>query len=122
MGVLVVLGGWQDYSVPRACIEAGWHYIDLADARTFVCGIGEHMLAIFLAAWAVRMKLIRSLAAHVPRLHRLALARARNGSRHSAMQVTVRGRDRARHPHRNRLPTLATASAEHWKELLHQVL
>ncbi|HEX7000025.1 MAG TPA: saccharopine dehydrogenase NADP-binding domain-containing protein [Gammaproteobacteria bacterium] len=31
----------QDYAVPRACIEAGCHYVDLADARTFVCGIGE---------------------------------------------------------------------------------
>lgn len=29
----------QDYSVPRACIAAGAHYIDLADARGFVCGI-----------------------------------------------------------------------------------
>jgi len=29
----------QDYSVPRACIAAGAHYIDLADGRGFVCGI-----------------------------------------------------------------------------------
>jgi len=29
----------QDYSVPRACIAAGSHYIDLADGRGFVCGI-----------------------------------------------------------------------------------
>lgn len=29
----------QDYAVPRACIEAGVHYIDLADARGYVCGI-----------------------------------------------------------------------------------
>lgn len=30
----------QDYAVPRACIEARAHYVDLADARGFVCGIG----------------------------------------------------------------------------------
>ena len=29
----------QGYAVPRACIEAGAHYIDLADGREFVCGI-----------------------------------------------------------------------------------
>jgi saccharopine dehydrogenase-like NADP-dependent oxidoreductase len=29
----------QDYAVPRACIEAGAHYIDLSDARNYVCGI-----------------------------------------------------------------------------------
>lgn len=31
----------QDYHVARACIEAGVHYIDFADSRSFVCGIGE---------------------------------------------------------------------------------
>ena len=31
----------QDYRVARACIEAGCHYIDLADARDFVSGIAE---------------------------------------------------------------------------------
>lgn len=30
----------QDYRVARACIEAGSHYIDLADGRKFVAGIG----------------------------------------------------------------------------------
>ncbi|HTJ20604.1 MAG TPA: saccharopine dehydrogenase NADP-binding domain-containing protein [Steroidobacteraceae bacterium] len=30
----------QDYSVARACIEARAHYVDLADARAYVCGIG----------------------------------------------------------------------------------
>lgn len=29
----------QDYSLARAAIAAGCHYIDLADARAFVCGI-----------------------------------------------------------------------------------
>lgn len=31
----------QDYRVPEAAIAAGMHYVDLADARGFVCGIGE---------------------------------------------------------------------------------
>jgi hypothetical protein len=30
----------QDYGVAEACIEAGAHYVDLADARAYVCGIG----------------------------------------------------------------------------------
>jgi NAD(P)-dependent dehydrogenase (short-subunit alcohol dehydrogenase family) len=29
----------QGYAVPRACIEARAHYVDLADARAYVCGI-----------------------------------------------------------------------------------
>ena len=29
----------QDYAVARACIEAGAHYVDLADARAYVCGV-----------------------------------------------------------------------------------
>lgn len=29
----------QDYHVAKACIDVGAHYIDLADARGFVCGI-----------------------------------------------------------------------------------
>lgn len=31
----------QDYSVAKACIAAGADYLDLADARAFVAGIGE---------------------------------------------------------------------------------
>ena len=31
----------QDYAVARAAIEAGCHYIDLADGRRFVAGIGS---------------------------------------------------------------------------------
>lgn len=30
----------SSYALPRACIAAGLHYLDLADARDFVCGIG----------------------------------------------------------------------------------
>jgi saccharopine dehydrogenase-like NADP-dependent oxidoreductase len=31
----------QDYAVAKSCIRQGCHYIDLADARAFVAGIGE---------------------------------------------------------------------------------
>ncbi|MFW2403172.1 MAG: saccharopine dehydrogenase NADP-binding domain-containing protein, partial [Gammaproteobacteria bacterium] len=31
----------QDYRVPQACIEAGTHYLDLADDREFVADIGR---------------------------------------------------------------------------------
>jgi len=31
----------QDYHVARACIDAGCHYIDLADGREFVAGISQ---------------------------------------------------------------------------------
>lgn len=31
----------QDYSLARACIAARCHYVDLADAREFVCGINQ---------------------------------------------------------------------------------
>ena len=31
----------QDYRVPKACIECGAHYIDLADDRRFVCDIAQ---------------------------------------------------------------------------------
>lgn len=31
----------QSYDVAQSCIKAGVHYIDLADARNFVAGIGE---------------------------------------------------------------------------------
>src|SRR6185295_15428736 len=30
----------QDYRLARACVAAGVHYLDLADAREFVTGIG----------------------------------------------------------------------------------
>jgi saccharopine dehydrogenase-like NADP-dependent oxidoreductase len=29
-----------DYAIPQACIEAGCHYLDLADGRAYVAGIG----------------------------------------------------------------------------------
>lgn len=40
VGLLIHTAGpfqGQDYSVARACAQAGAHYIDLADGRRFVC-------------------------------------------------------------------------------------
>jgi saccharopine dehydrogenase-like NADP-dependent oxidoreductase len=31
----------QSYSVPRACIDARAHYVDIADGRAYVCRIGD---------------------------------------------------------------------------------
>ncbi|MGL4315597.1 MAG: saccharopine dehydrogenase family protein [Pseudomonas sp.] len=53
----------QDYRVAQACIAAGMHYADLADAREFVCGIG----ALDEAARAADV-LICSGASSVPAL------------------------------------------------------
>ncbi|MCZ2496125.1 saccharopine dehydrogenase [Xylophilus sp. Kf1] len=52
-----------DYSIPLACIEAGIHYVDLADARNFVCGIAS-LDAIAKAAGVV----VLSGASSVPAL------------------------------------------------------
>lgn len=43
----------MDYQVPQACIDAGVHYLDIADARTFVCGIGAIDAAAKLAGVCV---------------------------------------------------------------------
>jgi saccharopine dehydrogenase-like NADP-dependent oxidoreductase len=53
----------QDYSVARAAIEAGCHYIDLADGRQFVNGIG-----ILDAAARERGLTVTSGASTVPAL------------------------------------------------------
>jgi hypothetical protein len=53
----------SDHRVPRACIAAGIHYVDLADARAFVIGIG----ALDAAARAAGVAVI-SGASSVPAL------------------------------------------------------
>jgi hypothetical protein len=53
----------QDYRVARAAIDAGAHYIDIADGRAFVCGIG----ALDAAARAKEV-LVVSGASSVPAL------------------------------------------------------
>ena len=53
----------QDYRVPQACIAAGSHYIDIADARRFVCDIVKlHPAAL------TRDVLVLSGASSVPTL------------------------------------------------------
>ncbi len=53
----------RDYRVPRACIAAGAHYLDLADARQYVCDIHS------LDAAAVRQEvLVASGASTCPAL------------------------------------------------------
>src|SRR4051812_40575391 len=53
----------QSYAVATACIDAGVHYVDLADGRAFVCGI----TALDAAARARRV-LVVSGASTVPAL------------------------------------------------------
>jgi saccharopine dehydrogenase-like NADP-dependent oxidoreductase len=43
----------QDYSVARACAQAGAHYIDLADGRRFVCDFPRALNAAFVDAGRV---------------------------------------------------------------------
>jgi hypothetical protein len=37
-----VMHGSEPYRVVTACLEAGIHYLDIADGREFVCGIGRY--------------------------------------------------------------------------------
>lgn len=53
----------MDYAVPRACIDAGVHYLDIADSRAFVCGIG-----VLDAAARVAGVIVISGASSVPAL------------------------------------------------------
>lgn len=53
----------QDYRVAQACIAAGCHYLDLADGRDFVAGIGKLDAAAHLAG-----VLVASGASSVPAL------------------------------------------------------
>lgn len=59
----------------------------------FRAGVGPagSMFGIWLASWLVRIGAMRTLAAYVPMLHRVARAYATFGSKCSAMHVTVRG-------------------------------
>lgn len=63
----------QDYRVARAAIEAGCHYIDLADARDFVAGIG----ALASAAVARGVSVV-SGASSVPALSAAVVERYRD--------------------------------------------
>src|SRR5262245_61802630 len=75
--VLVHTGGpfqGQDYRVARACLRSGTHYIDLADGREFVSGIG----ALQDAAVAAGVTII-SGASSVPALSGAAADRLAAG-------------------------------------------
>lgn len=77
------------------------HRYPSVESVVFRAGVAQpsSMLAIGLGAWAVRSILLSSLVPFVPRLHRLATARARRGSKHSAMRVHVRGLNGRSQPH-----------------------
>lgn len=64
----------HDYAVAEACIAMGAHYIDLADARDFVVGIG----ALDEAARAAGV-LVASGASSVPALSSAVIDRLRDG-------------------------------------------
>lgn len=107
--------GWQDIVARRYPAPLGVRWIancDVPDlelfheryptARSVVfrAGIGfaSSTLAVWLASWLVRARLMKTLAAHAPLLHRMALAIEPYGSKWSAMHVTVGGLDQASRP------------------------
>lgn len=109
------VSGWQDLAWHRFPAPVGMRLLancDVPDLELFPrrypsvhsvrfrAGVAQpgSMLAIWMAAWAVRLGLMRSMVPLVPRLHRLALQRAARGSRHSAMRIAVQGRDASSRP------------------------
>ena len=100
--VIHTTGPFQDqgYAVARAAIEAGCHYIDLADARRFVAEIGE-----LDAAARARNVLLVSGASSVPCLTAAYLDAAR--PRFRAMERVEYGISAAQQTNRG----LATISA-----------
>jgi saccharopine dehydrogenase-like NADP-dependent oxidoreductase len=68
----------QDYAVARAAIEAGCHYIDLADARDFVTGIDcldaaaqAHGVSVISGASSVPALSCAVIERYLERFHRL---------------------------------------------------
>ena len=68
----------QDYTLARACIEAGVHYVDLADARAFVTGIGvldeaakRADVLVVSGASSVPALAASAIDAHLPRFGQL---------------------------------------------------
>jgi saccharopine dehydrogenase-like NADP-dependent oxidoreductase len=74
----------RDYALARACIDSGAHYLDLADARRFVTGIGEldtraRERGVFVGAGAssaptITHALIESVASEFESIDELDLA------------------------------------------------
>jgi len=80
-----------DYLLPKACIAAGAHYLDLADGRDFVCGIG----ALDAAARAAHVVVI-SGASSLPALSAAVCDRlARGLDRVSAIDAALSAGNRA---------------------------
>ncbi|HEX2888816.1 SDR family oxidoreductase [Vineibacter terrae] len=80
-----------DYRVAEACIRSGIHYIDLADARGFVCGIGT----LDSAARAAGV-LVASGASSVPALSAAVVEHVASGlSRIEAIDIAITPGNRA---------------------------
>ncbi|HJQ57787.1 MAG TPA: DUF4166 domain-containing protein [Vineibacter sp.] len=91
--VVHVAGPFQgsDYRVAEACIRLGAHYVDLADARAFVCGIG--MLDAAARAAGV---LVTSGASSVPALSAAVVDQLVSGlSRIDAIDIAITPGNRA---------------------------
>ncbi|MCJ8159551.1 DUF4166 domain-containing protein [Sphingomonas sp. LaA6.9] len=81
----------MDYAVPKACIAAGVHYLDIADGREFVCGIG----ALNEAAKASGVVLL-SGASSVPALSGAAVRHLAHGmDRIRAVEMAISASNRA---------------------------
>ena len=100
--------GWQDIVARRYPPPIGMRWIancdvpDLelfperyAPVRTVVfragVGFATSTLAVWAASWLVRARLMKTLAAHAPVMHRAAAALEPFGTKWSAMHVTLRG-------------------------------
>lgn len=80
-----------DYRVPQACIAVGAHYLDLADAREFVAGIGALDAAARVAGVAVI-----SGASSVPALSGAVVRRlAESLDRVTAVEMSISASNRA---------------------------
>lgn len=118
--------GWQDITRRRYPQPVGVRWLASCDVpdlelfpqryapvqtAVFRAGVATNasMLSIWAASWLVRAGLMTTLSAHVPRLHRAALAIERFGSKWSAMHVMVRGLDKESNP-RSRTWTLLAGS------------
>jgi saccharopine dehydrogenase-like NADP-dependent oxidoreductase len=71
----------QDYRLARACIAAGVHYVDLADARSFVGGIGAldaeaKQAGVLVVSGASTVPALSAavIDAYAPQLHQLRSA------------------------------------------------
>ncbi len=81
----------MDYDIPAACIAAQVHYIDIADARDFVCGIG----VLHEAAKAAGV-VVLSGASSVPALSGAAVRHLASGmERVRAVEIAISASNKA---------------------------